>query len=229
MATGSIVLEAKLLNKYFHHPNSMHALKEISLKAYTGEILMIIGKQGSGKSTLLQCLSTMDMDFAGELFILNENITQLKQTQLAKIRNVHIGLVFQFHYLLPDFNCLKNVMLPAQKLGLYSAAEIEQKAYEKLNLLDLTDFALRSVAQLNAAQQQRVAIARALINEPKIIMCDEPAGNLDCKNTQIIFDIFKQLAKENNQTIICVTHDLDFAENSDRIIEIQDGIIVNAL
>jgi lipoprotein-releasing system ATP-binding protein len=222
----NIILEAKNVGKYFTEPTKFKVLKDISFKAKKGEFLTMVGKSGSGKSTLLYCLSTMDTDYEGEILIDNNLITGKKQNELAALRNRSIGFVFQFHYLLPEFSCLKNIMLPALKLGKYTFKEIENNAYEKLSLLDLKDQALKPASKLSGGQQQRVAIARALINEPQIIMCDEPTGNLDSKNAQIVFDIFKQLTHQNNQTIIAVTHDTDFAKASDRTIELADGEIL---
>jgi len=169
----------------------------------------------------------MDTKFDGDLEILGEKINGKKIDDLAEIRNQHIGFVFQFHYLLPEFSCLKNVMLPALKLGKYTFEEVEEKAYQKLDILGLRDQALKPASKLSGGQQQRVSIARAMINNPQIIMCDEPTGNLDSKNTNIVFDIFKQLAHDFNQTIIAVTHDNDFAANSDRTIELADGRVIN--
>jgi lipoprotein-releasing system ATP-binding protein len=153
-------------------------------------------------------------------------MTGLSTDKLAAIRNEKIGFVFQFHYLLSEFTCLKNVMIPAIKLGKYSEKEIEEKAYEKLKILGLEDQALKPANKLSGGQQQRVAIARALINDPLLIMGDEPTGNLDSKNTNIVFDIFQELTQNYGQTIIAVTHDDDFAKKSDRIIEMKDGLIV---
>jgi lipoprotein-releasing system ATP-binding protein len=175
----------------------------------------------------LYCLSTMDTDYGGELYIANEKVTGKSADKLAALRNESIGFVFQFHYLLPEFTCLKNVMIPALKLGKYSVDEIESRAYEKLEMLGLKDQALKEASKLSGGQQQRVSIARALINDPAIIMGDEPTGNLDSKNTEIVFEIFKQLSQEFGQTIIAVTHDNDFAKASDRTIEMADGLIVS--
>ena len=160
------------------------------------------------------------------MFIDNQLISGKSKDQLAELRNEKIGFVFQFHYLLPDFSCLKNVMIPALKLGKFSDKEIEEKAYQKLKILGLEDQALKPASKLSGGQQQRVAIARALINDPLIIMGDEPTGNLDSLNTKIVFDIFKDLAQNYGQTIIAVTHDDDFAQKSDRIIEMKDGEII---
>lgn len=222
-----IVLSANSVSKYFHNPIKFKVLKEVSFDAHKGEFLTLVGKSGSGKSTLLYCLSTMDTDYEGEISILNQKITGMKSDDLAAIRNANIGYVFQFHYLLPEFSCLKNVMIPALKLGKYSHQEIEERAYQKLEILGLKDQALKPASKLSGGQQQRVSIARALINDPQIIMCDEPTGNLDSKNTQIVFDIFKQLTVDFDQTIIAVTHDNDFAKASDRTIVMTDGMITS--
>jgi lipoprotein-releasing system ATP-binding protein len=220
------ILETKNINKYFHDPVEFQVLKNISFTVGKGEFLSMIGKSGSGKSTLLYILSTMDTEYQGQLMIDGQNVTGQTNDQLAAMRNQKIGFVFQFHYLLPEFTCLKNVMIPALKLGKHPIQEIETKAYDKLKLLGLEDQALKPASKLSGGQQQRVAIARALINDPLMIMCDEPTGNLDSKNTAIVFDIFKELTSQLGQTIIAVTHDDEFAKNSDRIIEMKDGEIV---
>lgn len=220
------VLVAKGVNKYFMEPNKFQVLKEISFSVEKGEFLSIIGKSGCGKSTLLYLLSTMDTDYEGSIEMKGEMLTGKTQNELAAFRNRHLGFVFQFHYLLPEFTALENVMLPALKLGDYSHQEIEERAYQKLKLLDMQDFATKRSSKLSGGQQQRVAIARALINDPAIIMGDEPTGNLDKANTDIVFNIFKDLSREMGQTIITVTHDHDFANSSDRIIEMSDGEII---
>jgi lipoprotein-releasing system ATP-binding protein len=221
-----IILQTQAMGKYFYKPEKFKVLDNISIEVQKGEFLTLVGKSGSGKSTLLYLLSTMDTEYEGELWIDNEKLTGKKQDQLAAVRNEKIGFVFQFHYLLPEFSCLKNVMIPALRLGKYSKAEIEERAYHKLNILGLKDQALKPASKLSGGQQQRVAIARALINDPHIIMGDEPTGNLDSNNTKIVFDIFKQLTSEFGQTIIAVTHDNDFAKASDRTIVMQDGHIL---
>lgn len=220
------ILSVNNLSKSFHDPVEFEVLKKISFAVNKGEFLTMVGKSGSGKSTLLYVLSTMDTDYKGELFIDHQLMTGLKPDQLARVRNEKIGFVFQFHYLLPEFTCLKNVMIPALKLGKYSAKEIEERAYQKLDMLGLRDQATKTANKLSGGQQQRVAIARALINDPKLIMGDEPTGNLDSKNAGIVFDIFQDLAHNYGQTIIAVTHDEDFARKSDRTIEMKDGEIV---
>jgi len=221
------ILSVEHISKSFYTPIEFKALNDISFEVQEGEFLSIIGKSGCGKSTMLYILSTMDTDYEGKLFLDDQLLTGLKQDKLARLRNSSIGFVFQFHYLLPEFSCLKNIMIPALKLGKYSREEIEFRAYEKLKLLELEEQALKPASKLSGGQQQRIAIARALINEPKIIMCDEPTGNLDSKNSEIVLNLFKQISKDFNQTIITVTHDNDFAKASDRVIEMQDGKIIN--
>lgn len=223
-----IALSAHHISKLFHDPHTFKVLNDLSFDVKRGEFLSIMGKSGSGKSTLLYVLSTMDTDYEGGLIINGTDLTGKSQNQLAAFRNAHIGFVFQFHYLLPDFTVLENVMLPALKLAKSSKEEIKERALRNLDMLDIKDQAFKAANKLSGGQQQRVAIARALINEPAIIMGDEPTGNLDSKNTQIVFDIFRQLAEERGQTIITVTHDEEFAENSDRIIELADGELVRS-
>jgi lipoprotein-releasing system ATP-binding protein len=222
----SVVLKTEKVSKFFYDPTEFQVLKDISFEVQKGEFLSMIGKSGSGKSTLLYILSTMDTTYDGSLWIDSECMTEKTIDQLAEIRNEKIGFVFQFHYLLPEFSCLKNVMIPAIKLNRYSVKELEERAYEKLKILGLEDQALKPANKLSGGQQQRVAIARALINDPLIIMGDEPTGNLDSRNTDIVFDILQDLTRSFGQTIIAVTHDDDFAKKSDRIIEMKDGEII---
>lgn len=214
------------INKYFYEPEKFQVLKEVSFEVEKGEFVAVVGKSGSGKSTLLYLLSTMDTDYEGHISINDTLVTGLKQNQLSAFRNEHIGFVFQFHYLLPEFSVLDNVMLPALKLKKHPKEQIEHKAMELLSLLDIKGHEHKKASKISGGQQQRVAIARALINDPAIIMGDEPTGNLDSKNTEIVFEIFRELAKERGQTIIAVTHDDEFAANCDRIIEMADGKII---
>lgn len=220
-----MILQVENIEKKFYDPIEFKVLDGISFDINRGEFVTLVGKSGSGKSTLLYILSTMDTDYTGKLVIDGEDVSGYDQNQLSAIRNEKIGFVFQFHYLLTDFTCLKNVMIPALRLGKRSEQEIEYLAMEKLRMLGLEDQALKPASKLSGGQQQRVAIARALINDPLIIMGDEPTGNLDSKNTQIVFDILQELAHTNQQTIIAVTHDNDFAKASDRTIEMVDGRI----
>ncbi len=220
------VLKAEGIKKYFREPQPFQVLHDVSFAVRRGEFLSLVGKSGSGKSTLLYILSTMDTAYEGSLTMNGERLTGRDGNALSRFRNEHIGFVFQFHYLLPEFTCLQNVMLPAQKLGRWRMAEIRERAYQKLKLLDVAEQADKPAGKLSGGQQQRVAIARALINDPTIIMGDEPTGNLDSGNSRNVFDIFRQLSREGGQTIIAVTHDSAFARNTDRTIEMMDGRIV---
>lgn len=220
-------LSVKGLNKYFHEPETFQVLRDVNFEVKKGEFVAIVGKSGSGKSTLLYLLSTMDTDYQGSVTIDGTTVTGLSQNEFSRFRNAHIGFVFQFHYLLPEFSVLDNVMLPALKLGKKPKELIEASAMELLTMLDIRGHEMKKASNISGGQQQRVAIARAMINEPAIIMGDEPTGNLDSKNTKVVFDIFRQLAQERGQTIIAVTHDDEFAANCDRIIEMVDGKIMS--
>ncbi|MBO0933251.1 ABC transporter ATP-binding protein [Fibrella aquatilis] len=221
-----MVLSARHLNKYFYDPDQFQVLRDITFDVQQGEFMAIVGKSGCGKSTLLYLLSTMDTSYDGQIEMAGTSLTGRSQDFLAHFRNEHLGFVFQFHFLLPEFSALQNVMLPGQKLGKYPAHELEERAMEKLRLIGMADYARKPASKLSGGQQQRVAIARALINDPTIIMGDEPTGNLDRANSENVFHIFKDLAAKG-QTIITVTHDPDFAAGTDRIIEMSDGQIIS--
>lgn len=223
--TVPYVLEAKSIDKYFRDPVLFHVLKDISFGIKRGEFVSIMGKSGCGKSTLLYILSTMDTDYEGQLFLNGELISSKTHRELSDIRNQHIGFVFQFHYLLPEFSVLENVMLPAKKLGRKSISEIKEDALKKLDLLDIKDLAHKLAHRISGGEKQRVAIARALINEPTIIMGDEPTGNLDSKNAENVFELLKRLSEDKGMSLLIVTHDHDFAEKTDRIIQMSDGRI----
>jgi lipoprotein-releasing system ATP-binding protein len=223
---SEIILEARNIHKYFHDPVTFPVLSDITFSINKGEFVVVTGKSGCGKSTLLYILSTMDTDYEGELLIDQELMTKKKEAALASIRNEKIGFVFQFHYLLNEFNVLRNVMLPGLKLNKYSEAEVEHRAMEKLKVLGIDRLALKKASLISGGEKQRVAIARALINDPLIIMGDEPTGNLDKKNSDIVFDIFQQLTVEFKQTLLIVTHDESFAAATNRIIKMEDGEIV---
>tara|TARA_R110000868_G_scaffold93190_1_gene258079 strand:- start:55901 stop:56575 length:675 start_codon:yes stop_codon:yes gene_type:complete len=222
----NLVLEAKNINKHFLKPRDFHVLKDISFGVKSGEFVSIMGKSGSGKSTLLYILSTMDTDYTGELYLNNTLISGQKHQQLSRIRNKHIGFVFQFHYLLSEFSVLENVMLPAKKLAEKSLAEIEHDAMQKLIMLDIEKLAHQRASRISGGEKQRVAIARALINNPVILMGDEPTGNLDSHNSENVFSIFKRLKEEEGLSLLIVTHDEDFAKRTDRIIQMEDGRIL---
>jgi lipoprotein-releasing system ATP-binding protein len=222
------ILETKNLNKFFTDPVEFQALKNVNISVERGEFVSIIGSSGSGKSTLLYILSTLDTDYTGNLYLEGEDLSLKSKNQLADIRNQSIGFVFQFHYLLPEFTVLENVMLPALKLGKLTQEEIEQEAIKKLELLDMKSQAPKKASKLSGGQQQRAAIARALVNNPKIIFGDEPTGNLDSKNAGNVLQIFKDLKHTLKQTILVVTHDMNFADNTDRTIKLHDGEVVKS-
>jgi len=224
--TNQAVLEAKNIDKFFYNPIETQVLKKVSFTINQGEFVSVVGKSGCGKSTLLYILSTMDTDYKGELLIDAEVITGKSSNYLSKLRNQKIGFVFQFHYLLNEFSVLENVLIPGLKLSKFSREELEHRAMEKLKIFDMQEHALKKANQLSGGQKQRVAIARALINDPVLIMGDEPTGNLDTTNADIVFNIFKELAAEFHQTILIVTHDPEFAEGTDRIIEMEDGRVI---
>lgn len=220
------ILEVKHINKHFKDPVNFHVLKDISFTVKRGEFVSVMGKSGSGKSTLLYVLSTMDTDYEGALYLDGELVTGQHPNGLSYLRNKHIGFVFQFHYLLGEFTVLENVMLPARKLAEKKDQEIEKEAMEKLRILGIEKLAQKKAAKISGGEKQRVAIARALINNPLIIMADEPTGNLDSKNAENVYDIFKRLSGEQGLSLLVVTHDKDFADKTDRIIEMEDGRIL---
>lgn len=220
------VLETNNINKHFKKPIDFHVLKDISFSIKKGEFASIMGKSGSGKSTLLYILSTMDTDYSGELYINTELVTGKSQQELSRIRNKNIGFVFQFHYLLSEFSVLENVMLPAKKLAEKSHTQIEKDALEKLDMLHIKHLAKQRASRISGGEKQRVAIARALINNPTILMGDEPTGNLDSQNSENVFSIFKKLKEEEGLSLLVVTHDEDFAKRTDRIIQMEDGRIL---
>jgi lipoprotein-releasing system ATP-binding protein len=220
------ILEATHIFKTFTDHQAAPVLTDINFCIYKGEFVSVIGKSGCGKSTLLYILSTMDRDYEGELRIDDELMTGKKPQRLAEVRNEKIGFVFQFHYLLNEFTVLKNVMLPGLKLNKLSEKEVEHSALKWLAELGIEYLAARKPNLLSGGEKQRVAIARALINDPHIIMGDEPTGNLDKNNGRIVFDIFKNLCRQHNQTLLIVTHDPEFAHETTRIIEMEDGRII---
>jgi lipoprotein-releasing system ATP-binding protein len=221
-----MVLEAKNISKIFYNSAPTQVLDRVSIQVKKGEFVSIMGKSGCGKSTLLYILSTMDTDYEGKLWMDGNLVTGQDPSHLSQLRNEKIGFVFQFHYLLNEFTVLENVMIPALKLARHSRAEVADRAMEKLRIFDMQDHAHKKPNQLSGGQKQRVSIARALINDPLLIMGDEPTGNLDHKNSALVFDKFKELTQELGQTLLIVTHDQEFAKATDRTIEMEDGKVV---
>ena len=203
----------------------LHVLKGINAHINRGEIVAIVGPSGAGKTTLLQIVGTLEKADAGSVTIDNIEISQLKEKELAAFRNHHIGFVFQFHQLLPEFSALENVMIPAliQKKRI---SESKKRAKEILEFLNLSDRINHKPAQLSGGEKQRVAVARALVNHPDVILADEPSGSLDSQNKIELHKLFFDLRKEFNQTFVIVTHDENLAKMADRIIQMKDGLII---
>lgn len=204
---------------------SLHVLKGIDLEIKQGEIVSIVGASGAGKSTLLHILGTLDRSDSGSVTIDNKRIETLPERELSDFRNKNIGFVFQFHHLLPEFTALENVCIPAF-IGKISRATAEKKAIALLTYLNLQDRMEHKPSELSGGEQQRLAVARALINDPKVILADEPSGNLDSKSSKELHQLFFDLREKFNQTFIIVTHNLELADMADRKLEITDGKIL---
>ncbi len=217
------MLEAKQIEKFY---GKLQVLKGVDLKINKGEIASIVGSSGAGKSTLLHILGTLDTADKGQVFLNGERIDKLKGNALAKFRNKNIGFIFQFHHLLPEFTALENVCIPGWIAG-KKKKEVIQKATELLKTLGLADRLENKPHQLSGGEQQRVAVARALINDPAIIMADEPTGNLDSANGRELHKLFIELRDKYQQTFLIVTHNEELAAMSDRIVHMRDGVIVN--
>src|SRR5215213_6011453 len=203
----------------------VEVLKGVDISINAGEIVSIVGPSGSGKSTLLHILGTLDKPDRGEVFLSRENISRLQGNKLAGFRNKHIGFVFQFHHLLPEFSALENVCIPGW-LSNKKTSEVKKRAEELLSMLGLKDRLENKPNALSGGEQQRVAVARALINNPDIVFADEPSGNLDSANAKELHQLFFDLRKQFNQTFLIVTHNEELAQMSDRILHMKDGKII---
>ncbi len=215
------MIEAKEIVKSY---NGLKVLKGINLHVQTAEIVSIVGASGAGKTTLLQILGTLDNPDSGNILIANQDVTKLKQKALSAFRNKHIGFVFQFHQLLPEFTALENVCIPAW-IAKTTKSEAEKRAKELLAYLNLSERIHHKPSELSGGEQQRVAVARALINNPSVLLADEPSGNLDSKNAQELHDLFFRLRDEFKQTFVIVTHNEELANRADRKLTIKDGVI----
>lgn len=204
----------------------VHVLRGVNIELKRGMVYAIVGPSGCGKSTLLYTLGLLDRQDAGELLIDGTDITRAGDAERTALRNRHIGFVFQFHFLLPEFSALENVMLPLYKDGRMSREAMEVRSASLLNAVGLSDKTHRLATQLSGGEQQRVAIARALANSPSVILADEPTGNLDGKNSALVFDLLYTLAKKNRQAVLIVTHNPDVAERCDRILTMRDGVFI---
>jgi len=202
----------------------LQVLKGVDINVNKGEIVSIVGSSGAGKSTLLHILGSLDKANTGEIWINNQRIDTLKEKELAKFRNQHIGFVFQFHHLLPEFTALENVCIPGWIAGT-PKNELEARALELLKILGLQDRATHKPSELSGGEQQRVAVARALINNPDIVFADEPTGNLDSTHAQELHELFLHLQKTMGQTFLIVTHNEALSKMSDRVVHMKDGYI----
>ncbi len=216
------MIKAQQLHKSY---SSLHVLKGVDVHIKAGEIVSIVGASGAGKSTLLHILGTLDTADSGILEIDGTRVTELKEKKLAAFRNQHIGFVFQFHHLLPEFTALENICIPAY-IGKKNQSESEKKAMELLAYLGLANRAQHKPNELSGGEQQRVAVARALINSPKVIFADEPSGNLDSASAKELHELFFSLRDKFNQTFVIVTHNLELADKADRKLLMKDGVIV---
>ena len=205
--------------------DKVEVLRGVTISISRGEIVSIVGPSGSGKSTLLHILGTLDKADAGKVIMNDTELTALKGNKLAKFRNIHIGFVFQFHHLLPEFSAVENVCIPGWLAG-RKKSEVKKEALELLSMLGLSERVENKPSELSGGEQQRVAVARALINKPDIILADEPTGNLDSANARELHQLFFDLRKQFNQTFLIVTHNEELAKSSDRILTMKDGRIV---
>lgn len=220
-APGLPILRARNIHKYY---GSLHVLQGVDLDIHAGEIVSMVGPSGSGKSTLLHILGTLDEPAEGEIRLKNRDLQSLKGKSLAALRNKHIGFVFQFHHLLPEFSALENVCIPGWISGGRKSA-VESRARTLLETLGVGHRMENKPAAMSGGEQQRVAVCRALINEPDIIFADEPTGNLDSANARELHQLFFELRKKFNQTFLIVTHNEQLAEMSDRVVRMKDGKI----
>jgi lipoprotein-releasing system ATP-binding protein len=202
-------------------------LKNVSFTIGRGEFVSVIGPSGSGKSSLMYLLGLLDKPTSGEIYLTGINTTSADDATLTRLRLEMIGFVFQFHFLLPEFSAMDNVMLPMRKLGKWPEAKMRKHAHELLDYFGLADAGKRKPGQLSGGQRQRVAIARAMANDPIFIMADEPSGNLDTQNADLVFALFEKLAKEQGKTVVTITHDPALAGRAHRQIHIVDGQLVN--
>ncbi|MDO4690625.1 MAG: ABC transporter ATP-binding protein [Fusobacterium sp.] len=220
------IMELKNINKFYSETgNKLHILRNLSLDIKKGEFLSILGRSGSGKSTLLNIMGLLDSVDSGEIWINQKNAASLAEYERNKIKNYFLGFVFQFHYLLNEFTALENVMIPALLHKYKDKKEIENSAKDLLEIVGLSERLYHKPNQLSGGEKQRVAIARAMINNPNLILADEPTGNLDEETSEVIFSLFKKLNKQFNQTVVVVTHSKDLSQITDRQVYLKKGII----
>ena len=227
-STATPALRCSGLQRYLGQDEArVHVLRGVSFEAHRGQVYAIVGPSGCGKSTLLYLLGLLDRPDGGEIFIDGQSMAAIDDEERTAARCRHIGFVFQFHFLMPEFTALENVMMPMRKLGRLTPAQMTDRARGLLDSVGLGEKTKRLATQLSGGEQQRVAVARALANEPTIILADEPTGNLDVRNSNLVFDLLTRLAKENGQAVVLVTHNPDIAKACDHVRPMRDGLFVS--
>jgi len=223
---NNMIIKLEDVDKFYMETgNKLHILKKLNLEVKRGEFVSILGKSGSGKSTLLNIMGLLDKIDDGKIWIDDKEVSSLNETERNNIKNQFLGFVFQFHYLMSEFTALENVMIPALLNNFKNKAEIEKEAKELLEIVGLAERMKHKPNQLSGGEKQRVAIARAMINKPKLILADEPTGNLDEDTGEMIFSLFRKINKERNQSIVVVTHARDLSQVTDRQIYLKRGVL----
>ncbi|MED5605992.1 ABC transporter ATP-binding protein [Fusobacterium pseudoperiodonticum] len=223
---NNMIIKLEDVDKFYMETgNKLHILKKLNLEVKRGEFVSILGKSGSGKSTLLNIMGLLDKIDGGKIWIDDKEVSSLNETERNNIKNHFLGFVFQFHYLMSEFTALENVMIPALLNNFKNKSEIEKEAKELLEIVGLAERMKHKPNQLSGGEKQRVAIARAMINKPKLILADEPTGNLDEDTGEMIFSLFRKINKERNQNIVVVTHARDLSQVTDRQIYLKRGVL----
>ena len=223
---NNMIIKLEDVDKFYMETgNKLHILKKLNLEVKRGEFVSILGKSGSGKSTLLNIMGLLDKIDGGKIWIDDKEVSSLNETERNNIKNHFLGFVFQFHYLMSEFTALENVMIPALLNNFKNKTEIEKEAKELLEIVGLAERMKHKPNQLSGGEKQRVAIARAMINKPKLILADEPTGNLDEDTGEMIFSLFRKINKERNQSIVVVTHARDLSQVTDRQIYLKRGVL----
>ncbi|WP_339004594.1 ABC transporter ATP-binding protein [Fusobacterium polymorphum] len=223
---NNIIMKLEDIDKFYMETgNKLHILKKLNLEVKRGEFVSILGKSGSGKSTLLNIMGLLDKIDGGKIWIDNKEVSSLNEMERNNIKNHFLGFVFQFHYLMSEFTALENVMIPALLNNFKNKVEIEKEAKELLEIVGLAERIKHKPNQLSGGEKQRVAIARAMINKPKLILADEPTGNLDEDTGELIFSLFRKINREHNQSIVVVTHARDLSQVTDRQIYLKRGVL----
>ena len=220
------IIELKNINKFYGDKIKNQVLFDVNLAIEEGSFSSIIGQSGSGKSTMLNILGTLDKPTSGEIIINGKEVSKMKPKELAVLRNQTLGFIFQFHYLLPEFTCLENILIPYKIEHGNVDADAMKRAEELIELVGLTKVKNNNALKMSGGQQQRTAIARALMNRPKMILADEPTGNLDSDTTEQIYQLMREINRKLGTTFLIITHDQHIAEKTDRIIEIKDGRVI---